>query len=131
MIKNVSELYGLDDAAFNRAVAELAGWRVSGDRLRGWTMTSPTGSKWAVRPGKIEWDMQVLPDYATDLNAAWALWKGEKARLVIEIDAIEDPDPIVGVAVYGSPYAKRKVCWDASLSPSRAIATAWAEWKLR
>lgn len=149
-------LAALDDAAFNRVIAELAGGRViefheawdghfggvygtrhtwyayvapgeSRPRHRALRALTPSRAWWnALHYGGEKWASLRIPSFATDLNAAWGL------------GLLGHWHRIVGDNEYGDPYAKITPCdtwihadFEAEhASPARALSTAWALWKL-
>lgn len=148
MISAVSELYEMDDAAFNRAVAELAGWRVVlpdaslnldpcvwmlyfGNDPRGYVYGENADDAWreAVAGGLMQqWGddlphSEQLPDYANDLNAAWALMPIQYCVSVAH--RAETPMCVATIWREGS----RLGFSGESLSPARALATAYAAYR--
>lgn len=117
MITDVKELYEMDDYDFNREIAELDGWT-------GIWEASLGGGGRVLRGTRPNGDADFIPSYATDLNAAWALipiqrsvnvWRhAETPTVTASISRIDGSNAFV----------------ECDTAPARALATAWAAWKL-
>jgi len=128
----IDELRTLDDAALNRAVAELAGWteikrerwweQEYGDEWGDWT-EGDTGFP----PGCV--NRERLPDYATDLSAAWALFPAD-VPIFLWRDIYDDAEALSICPVDWYLDWVRGNNAETHASPARALATAWVAWKL-
>ena len=152
MITHVKELHTLDAPAFNRAVAELAGYTVRyfGDApapdSRAWRLLDPNGQVVGgfarLYPVTPYWDDDgqyithemfaassdeawiAVPNVAKDINAAWALFDDVPVRVMAD----KWNDTIVRIWSADSHLVPDVE--EMHEQPARALATAWAAWKL-
>ena len=126
-------LNALPDAAFNRVVAELAGWRIERrtskfqdyEIYHKWVFVRPDGSEFNPRVAE-KWlqseFLDCIPDYADDLNAAWGLcftpervdiswWSTESGKAWVEVTT--------AISKIRTEHPQ----------PARALATAWVLWR--
>ena len=133
-------LHALTDAAFNRVVAELAGWAVDALRMHRDTATKlyvrrdRFGDLYGPRDGSDfylneneAWDD--IPDYANDLNAAWSLC--DPGRCEWYVHTVADVSTAI-IAPVGSNQDANLYAYAEEVEhsqPARALSTAWVLWR--
>lgn len=125
-------LVALDDAAFNRTVAELGGWRIefglAEDGKRAWMVYAPGGymiTEMGYTSDDAAW--RAVPDYANDLNAAWGL--PFDAPWNVNLLKIGNATLFVRVSSAFEDSVKIHFVNTNSMTPARTVATAWVLWK--
>ena len=112
-ITHVSELYDMEDDAFNRAVAVLDGAII---------IKFSTFSAMCIKDG---WGApRPVPDYAHDLNAAWTLALPRSVKRGVYGGYMDNEDAVAHVVAYHFSAT------ETHATPARALSTAWAAWKL-
>lgn len=129
IIYTAESLHTLSDAAFNRVVAEAAGWWVDysvppypGSTWKRFYLVSPTGEFVTGLFGNYHsedaaWDD--VPDYASSLDAAWGLATWVHVQLVRN-------DVWIVIVHDGISGGLFKIDTE---QPARALSTAWLLWK--
>ena len=143
----LDELKALDNHMFDREIALLLGWTVDTEEkmyeddfpIFDYVITDQYGrikTYWLYgAPNTTQnkaWECCSLPRFSTDLNAVW--WNLCEGAVNFTVGSITTraglPLARADVRSKGVPISITPVYREFHVHPARALATAWATWKL-